>query len=293
MSQDQKQNAATAAERVEKLSERFITELSDELKSGRSERLVRFLSAMARFHDYSLGNALLIATQRPDATQVAGFHTWKELGRQVCRGEKGIAIRAPLVYARRDDNGAAEASNTDPLKVVRGFRVVYVFDVSQTDGEPLPGLANATGDPEDFTERLSSQIRERGIELLYSDSLGTANGASMGGKIAIRQGLSPAEEFSTLVHELAHELLHRNGEQRPSKTVRETEAEAVAFVVSRAIGLDATHAAADYIGLYQGNVETLQESLARVHSTASEILSELIPAQDLTTDQAPQPEHSL
>src|SRR5207244_9968641 len=101
-----------------------------------SEDWVRALEQAARFHRYSWRNSLLIALQRPEATRVAGYRTWQSLGRQVRRGEHGIAILAPMVYRKRDD-----AEETDALVVLRGFKVVSVFDVAQTEGEELPDVA--------------------------------------------------------------------------------------------------------------------------------------------------------
>ena len=251
-----------------KTTEDAFDELATALAAGQSEKLTAFLAAMARFHRYSFGNVLLLAMQRPDATRVAGFNAWKRLGRHVKRGEKGLAIIAPIVY-RKDDDDAEDG------RAVRGFKVAHVFDVAQTEGEPLPEFASVAGDPGGNMERLKALVASRGIELQYSDSLGSALGTSAGGVIKIATGLSPAKEFSVLVHELAHEALHHVPEERASKTVRETEAEAVAFIVCRAVGLDTGSAASDYIQLYSGDKDTLAESLGRIQGTASDILAAL------------------
>jgi len=117
--------------------------------------------------------------------------------------------------------------------------------VAQTDGKPLPEFAQARGEPGEHTDRLMQFAAEQGVEVEFSDALVSAHGLSAGGKIIMRKGLSPAEELSALAHELAHELLHRDeGEKPASRTARETEAEAVAFVVCQAIGLEAVNAAA-------------------------------------------------
>lgn len=131
-----------------------------------------------------------------------------------------------------------------------------------------------TGDPADRTARLKSFIADKGIALEYALSLGGAQGLSCGNKIQVLLGLEPATEFSVLAHELAHELLHR-GERRhhTSKKVRETEAEAVAFVVCQAVGLETGTAASDYIQLYSGDRDTLAESLALVRDVASDIIA--------------------
>jgi hypothetical protein len=155
--------------------------------------------------------------------------------------------------------------------------VVYVFDVSQTDGEPLPEFAKVTGDPGDYSERLKGLVRQLSIELEYSDQLGGALGVSRGGKIALKEGLDPSQEFTTLVHELAHEILHQGDERKGStKTSRELEAEAVAFVVAQAIGLDAGTASSDYIQLYRGDKAQLTQSLDAVRKAASLILEAIV-----------------
>jgi antirestriction protein ArdC len=256
------------ADEAKSRTDKAFDELAAALEAGQSETLTKFLAAMARFHRYSFGNVLLLSMQRPDATQVAGFNAWRKLGRHVKRGEKGLAIIAPIVY--RKDDEAEEG------RAVRGFKVAHVFDVSQTEGEPLPEFASVAGDPGTYTERLKAVVAARGIDLQYSESLGSALGTSSGGTIRIRPGLAPANEFSVLVHELAHEALHHSRPHRPtSRTVRETEAEAVAYIVCRAVGLDCGSAASDYIQLYSGDKDTLAESLARIQETANGILDHL------------------
>jgi antirestriction protein ArdC len=256
-------------EQAKQLSTEAIERLTAALAAGKSEALTEYLKAVALFHDYSFGNIMLIAAQRPDATHVAGFQTWKKLGRFVKKGEKGIVIIAPMVFRAKDEGeGESDRAKGPQLR----FRAVYVFDISQTDGEPLPEPESVNGDPGDYTERLRSFVASRGIAVEEAEFLAGADGVSKGGTIILRSGLSPAKTFSVLVHETAHELLHRTGE-RPSKTVRETEAEAVAFVVNEAIGLQNGHAAADYIQIYDGNQATLAASLDRIQKTAAEIIA--------------------
>ncbi len=239
---------------------------------------------MARFHDYSFGNVMLIARQKPHATNVAGVRTWNSLGRFVKRGEKGILILAPMVGYRRsrqneiatsDDSNAAE-SKPEPRLV--GFRAVFVFDVSQTEGKELPNLTEVKGDVGDRLDQLRKFVEGNGIKLFYSDRIAPAKGTSSGGTITLLEGMEPAEEFATLVHEIGHEMLHW-GERRTltTKRVRETEAEAVAFVVCRSIGLETGSASADYIQLYHGDAKLLQESLEAVQRTSAVILGAISP----------------
>ena len=263
-------------EQAKKLSEDALDRLMSALEQGESETLANYLRLMSRFRKYSWGNCLLIYSQRPDATHVAGFHAWLKLRRYVRKGEKGIVILAPMVGRKKSDDELAEDRETR----IFGFRAAHVFDVSQTEGEPLPEFATVQGDPAEYTERLKSFIAAKGISLEFSDDVAPANGTSAGGKITVRPDLSLAETFATLVHETGHELLHR-GERRTqtTHTVRETEAEAVAFVVSSAIGLDVNTAGVDYIKLHSGDKATLAESLALVQQTAAEILNAIQPAE--------------
>jgi hypothetical protein len=265
-------------DQAKELIEQQLETLGNALESGHSEQLQDFLSTMARFHRYSLGNVLLIMAQQPEATNVAGFHTWRSLGRFVKAGEKGIAILAPMLIKderRTESNSVTPEPSKDEEKTLR-FRVVYVFDVSQTDGEPLPEFAKVSGDPGDYADRLKSLTRQLSIELEYSDQLGGALGMSKGGSIVLKEGLDPAQEFTTLVHELAHEILH-HGEERKGTTrqSRELQAEAVAFVVAQSIGLDSGTASSDYIQLYKGDKDLLLQSLEEVRKAAGIILEGL------------------
>jgi hypothetical protein len=264
-------------ERGRALAEQALTDLSDALAAGKGDALTTYLDAMARFRTYSLSNQLRIAAQCPDATLVAGFRDWKKRGRYVRKGEKGILITAPVLRKSDSDDldpATAPVETEDPGTVV-GYRPVYVFDVSQTEGEPLPSLSlhEARGDPGVHTEKLKAFVSAQGITLEYTTALRSGVlGSSSGGRIRLREGLSPVEEFTTLAHEVAHELLHHTPAERAAKTVRETEAEAVAHVVSTAIGLTTTEATADYIRLYQGDTETLRASLETIRQTANTIL---------------------
>ena len=141
----------------------------------------------------------------------------------------------------------------------------------------------------EYRERLLDFTLAQGIQLEFKDSIAPALGMSYGGRIALLPGQEPAEEFSTLVHELAHEMLHK-AERRTAttKTVRETEAEAIAFVVSQAVGLDSGRASADYIHLYHGNAALLTESLEVIQRTSALILS-AIETKQIGTEQTDEP----
>jgi hypothetical protein len=289
------------AEEIKTKINEALSYLVKALESGQSEVLTQYLNTMARFHNYSFGNIMLIARQRPDASHVAGIRTWNSLGRFVKRGEKGILILAPMVgYRRRsDDEIATEIDSGNAAEerkselTLYGFRAVYVFDISQTEGKELPTLTDVQGDVSGYRERLIEFVAEQSIKLNYSERIAPAKGMSYGGKITLLTGMEPAEEFSTLVHELAHEMLHRS-ERRTvtTKQVRETEAEAVAFVVCKSVGLENGTAAQDYIQLWNGSAKLLQESLEVVQRTASVILGAISPRAEEVQESQPTSQES-
>jgi len=166
------------------------------------------------------------------------------------------------------------AGPDDEASSIYGFKIVYVFDVTQTEGDPLPELANAIGEPGDWLVRLEESIRKAGVTLEYDHIPGGAQGCSVKGKITVRPDLPPNEKFAVLAHEWAHELMHKDHERRKETTrqIRETEAEAVAYTVCLACGIDSTARSADYIQLYRGNEESLKESLVCVKKTAAQII---------------------
>ncbi len=258
-------------EEISGLIEQGVRELHEALASGRSDQLQKYLDVMARFPRYSFNNCLLIAIQNPECTMVQGFRAWKKLGRKVKKGEKGIGIIAPLVYRKKGD---APVSDEENPSTIRGFKVVHVFDVSQTEGDELPQLASISGDPGENVTALENVIRSEGIALEYDFPPSGAEGVSQKGKIIVRPDLAPAEKFSVLVHEMSHELLHACKKRRKetTKTIRETEAEAVAHVVCHAVGIESIGHSADYIHLYHGDVDVLTESLDAIQKTAATIL---------------------
>lgn len=237
-----------------------LGQLTDE--AARSAAMQRFLAVCTRFHKYSPNNQLLIFFSNPAATHVAGYTRWQELHRQVRKGEHGIPILAPI-FARKDPQD--EASPT----ILKCFKVAYVFDVSQTDGDPLPEPPDWRS-PERLAwlhNRLLDYARFLDIQVTEKD-LGSLQGYSAGGTIA----LNPSAGTSVLIHELAHELLHRSGEKldRPTK---ELEAEAVSYVVSAHFGLETS--SPNYLALWHADSSTLSERQARISACASLIISEI------------------
>lgn len=259
--------------------------LIEQLEAGHSEILTAFLRAMAVFKNYSFGNQLAIARQRPSATHVAGMFAWNQLGRRVKRGEKGIAILAPMVGKPREAKERnAEPTNND-RPVLLGFRKVYVWAEEQTEGAPLPELEAITGEAGVYLDRLREYVNAQGIALEYDESIAPALGVAFGNSIRLLPGQADAETFTTLVHELAH-LILKHGDRRTAttKTVRETEAEAVAFVVAQGIGLKSEQSSS-YIQLYHGNAALLAESLEAVQQTSAVILAAITVEESISQDE--------
>ncbi len=257
---------------------RSLDALNNALKNGRNDIIEQYLTTAASFHRYSFRNFAMIYSQFPEATFVAGYNAWKKRGRWVKPGESGIAIFAPMAARRTKD--AANESKIDTTQLdnesddVFGYKVVHVFDITQTDGEPVVELAPILGEPGYNLDVLMDVYRDLGIEITFTQLPESVHGYSLGGEVRINNDLDDRAAFRVLVHELAHELMHKDavfyrGEMKP---LVETEAEAVAFVVSTASGVDHLDRSADYIALYQGNAELLEQSLERIHQTAAKIL---------------------
>ncbi len=254
------------------------------------------LAAASRFHHYSLGNVLLIAMQRPDATRVAGFTTWKTLGRIVRKGEKGIGILAPCSYRPSSESdsdtpsdGAADkptGERTSGGRVLRGFRVAYVFDVSQTDGEPLadvrPDLLPGEA-PAGLWDALAAQVTANGYTLERGDCR-DANGYSdpTTRTVRVRADVDDAQAVKTLCHELAHVLLHCEDMTAYAQCqgAAEIEAESVAYVVTAAHGLDSAAYTTAYVAQWaNGDTSKVKAAAQRVIATATAILDAISPSE--------------
>lgn len=255
----------------------------------------RMLKVASKFHNSSFNNQLLIFLQRPDATHVAGFNRWKSLGRFVKKGEKGIAIFAPCKYRQKNESqeshsptsngdlGSSSASGSEQAThVIKGFRVVHVFDISQTEGEPLddlnavkPKLLDGAA-PEGIWDALVTQANAAGFEVIRNRK-GSENGYCdfLGKRIAVRPDVSEAQALKTLVHELGHALLHA---EDPPKTaaIAEVEVESVAYIVLDALGLDSSSYSFSYVTRWaSGNLDLVKETAERSVKCASQILSDL------------------
>jgi antirestriction protein ArdC len=241
-----------------------------------SEAFQAYLKVSAKFHSYSWRNRIMIAMQRPDASHVAGFNKWKELGRWVRKGEKGIAIFAPLTYSKKD-----EATGEKTGEFIRGFRIVHVFDVAQTDGAPIPAMPmpeQLTGNHDGgiFTALLDFAMRG-GLSVLpaFDAFEDERNGdySPAQKQIRIRSGLSILQRAKTMAHECAHWILHTSPEGGAlPREVKETEAEAAAFLALARFGFPSDAYSFAYIaGWAQGDVKILEASLERINKAADEI----------------------
>ena len=229
-----------------------------------SEEMLRYLDACSKFHQYSLFNMWLILMSKPNATTVAGFRKWQSLHRYVRRGEHGIPILAPIVTSRSE-----ESNVTEMMVIVVGFKVVYVFDISQTEGEPLPPPPDWKS-PEknkELHDRLIQYANKAGISVVEKELSGEVQGISKGGAIE----LSLVAGTITLVHELAHELLHHRDDRPVTKDIRELEAESVAFVVARHFRLDITRSP-NYLALHGADSKSITEHQERIRSVANKII---------------------
>ncbi|MCL2855248.1 MAG: ArdC-like ssDNA-binding domain-containing protein [Defluviitaleaceae bacterium] len=268
-----------------------ISEIYKQLEGGiqslyDSDRYKKYLDVMSRFHRYSPRNSLLIYMQNPDASHVAGYGAWrKDFNRQVKKGEKGMKILAPIPIRTKEvpDKDATESvkdvKSEEGLLTMR-FKVSYVFDVSQTDGPPLPSIASRLqGDVADHPEILNILKDISPVPVYLEAMSGGKNGyySPQRGLIAVREGLSEAQIVKTLIHEIVHARLH-NPDLHPDKTkldrsTKEVEAESVAYIVCQHLGLDASEYSFGYIaGWGQENLEEFKASLNVIQKEAGELI---------------------
>jgi antirestriction protein ArdC len=261
---------------------RTIEQLAQETDAARQSELFRdYLRTSAAFWDYSWHNQMLIWRQRPDASFVGGFHTWLKCGRYVRRGEKGIAILAPMFF--KDKRQTADGNDSESTRL--WFKVVYVFDISQTDGTPLPELpTKSVGERgEDMLKRLLRFAESRGISVRFVEKckLNGAAGTSKGTEIEVRTSETDVTtQAATLAHEIAHSLLHftRDGKRittRDRKEIdkqqRELEAEATAYVVCSYFGIQSP--SDFYLATYRVTPAMLLEAVETIAATVKTILS--------------------
>jgi len=240
----------------------YVKELAEATDAAKlTEVMQNYLEMCAKLHKYSPQNMLLIFTAKPDATMVAGYTKWPSMGRYVRKGEKGIPILAPLIVKQKD--------KVDE-KALIGFKVVYVFDQSQTEGEDIPEPAwKSLGQDKVLADKLVKFAEDNSITVQFKELPGDLQGYSAGGVIVISQNAGT----KTIIHEIAHELMHKQGMDRPTtKTLVELEAEGVAYVVGRHFGL-ADLESPNYVALHGATSEMIMEHMENIHAAATKIIS--------------------
>ncbi|MDI6813287.1 MAG: ArdC-like ssDNA-binding domain-containing protein [Desulfitobacteriaceae bacterium] len=267
-------------EKVKALYERLKAGVQQVITGGRLQELARF---MAKFHKYSFGNTLLILLQKPDASLVAGYKTWEKMGRHVKKGEKGIAIFAPRTYKKEIiDEETGEV--TVVITGLAGFKVVHVFDVSQTEGKPLPLLKEPelddTAAGRDLYGRLLAVANELSVTVRTEQIANGARGYYSPDKneIALSESLQGDMRTKVLLHELAHALAFRLGEQQRTKK-RDDEyikgeviAEGATFITAAHFGLDVENTSFDYVAGWAGDAEKVIVWGEAVQKVARELI---------------------
>ena len=283
-----------------------LREITGSIEQGiqalfQSDRYQEYLRVMSHFHNYSLNNTLLIAMQRPDATLVAGYKKWiDQFGRNVRKGEKGIKILAPAPYKVKKEMQKLDAATQKPLRDKDGkpvteqveftiptFKIVSVFDVSQTEGKELPsvGVNALTQDVEQYDIFFSALEKTSPVPVQFENIKGGTQGYYhlIEKRIALLKGASQLQTLKTLVHEIAHAKLHAvdssvpvgQQQSRPDRYTREVQAESIAYTVCQHYGLDTSDYSFGYIAGWSTSHELseLKGSLETIHATAAELIS--------------------
>lgn len=264
---------------------RKIDEILQRLKEGvesisSSANFREFLITMGKFHDYSIGNQILIMIQRRNATRVAGFTTWKELGRFVRAGEKGIAILAPCMPPKRKPSETEEEGEEQELQPrPMYFKVVYVFDVSQTDGKPLPEVEvpALTGEAnEELFGKVLAHDKAQGLKVSFEskpDQNPEIKGYYVGKSVWVRPEESRAQQLKTLIHETAH--YYTEGVFMIPRADAETIAESVAFTVGARFGFDSGARSFPYVAVWAQDRKVLDRNLLNIRKISARMIEAL------------------
>ena len=291
-----------------------LKEITDNIEQGihdlfQSDRYMEYLRTMSRFHRYSLNNTILIAMQRPDATLVAGFNKWRDqFGRNVMRGEKSIKIIAPTPFKKKIEQEKLDPDTRAPMLDKDGmviteevevkipmYKVVSVFDASQTEGKPLPQLAsNLTGDVQQYDVFMEALRRSSPVPLAFETMQASMDGyfSESGQRIAIRSGMSEVQTVSAAIHEIAHSKLHNYEKARlataqtdetaeapkpKDRRTEEVEAESVSFAVCTYYGIQTSENSFGYIATWSKDKELpeLRASLETINKTASGLIDDI------------------
>ena len=294
----------------QKSSKDRLREITDSIEQGikdlfESEKYKQYLRTMSRFHRYSFNNTLLIAMQRPDATHIAGFSSWRnQFGRHVRKGEKGIQIIAPTPYKKKIDAVKLDPDTKTPVLDQNGnaimeeieikipmFRVVSVFDVSQTEGKPLPEVvSDLTGNVQQYDTFMEALYRASPVPVSIEPITPSTDGyfSLTEQAITIRAGMSEVQTVCATVHEIAHAKLHNyamantqseQSEETPKKDKRtkEVEAESIAYAVCQYYGIETAENSFGYIAGWSKGKELaeLRASLETINQTASELITDI------------------
>ena len=297
-----------------------LKEITDRLEQGitelfESERYREYLRVMSKFHNYSFNNTLLIAMQKPDASLVAGLSAWKNnFGRNVMKGQKGIKIIAPSPYKVKQEMKKIDPHTQQPIIgkdgkpvteekeiTIPAYKVVSVFDVSQTEGKELPDIAvdELTGDVERYRDFFAALEKTSPVPIGFEQIPGSSHGYYHleDKRIAIQEGMSELQTLKTAIHEIAHAKLHDidlnapENEQQPrvDRRTREVEAESVAYTVCQHYGLDTSDYSFGYVAGWssgrelselKSSLETIRSAAAEIINSIDETLAELSKAQD-------------
>ncbi len=284
-----------------------VREITDKLEQGikelfESEKFKEYLTTMSKFYNYSFNNTLLIAMQKPDATLIAGYTSWqRNFDRHVMKGEKGIKILAPAPYKAQEEREKIDPATqkpvldadgkpvTETVEVMRpAFKVVSVFDVSQTDGKELPDIAvdELTGSVENYAAFFEALKQESPVPISFEDIPGGAKGyfSHVENRIAIQEGMSEIQTVKTAIHEIAHAKLHAikpdekvAPEERKDRHTKEVEAESVAYTVCQRYGIETSDYSFGYIAGWSSDKDTkeLKGSLETIRSTAAEMIESI------------------
>ena len=298
-----------------------MKELTDKLEQGikdvyTSNKYINYLNVMSKFHSYSFRNSILLMIQKPDATYVAGFNAWKtKFRRYVKKGEKGIQILAPCPYRVKVEMEKIDPKTQKPVINAEGkpvtelveitkpaFRPVYVFDVSQTSGEPLPQLVTElTGNVEKYNAFIESLKSVSPFPMQFEDIQSGAKGYCdpVNQKIAIKEGMSEIHTIKTTIHEITHADLHADNNNlalsdKKDRRTKEVEAESVAFVVCSHYGIDTSEYSFAYVAAWSSDKELneLKNSLDTIQKQAAELIDridtrfqELLKAQQIEKNE--------
>ena len=297
--------------------------ITDRLEKGikelmSSEKYMDYLNKMSKLHNYSFRNTVLILMQHPDATMVASLTTWnKEFKRSINKGEKGITILAPCKFKKYvdkfvyDDNGNIHKDN-DGVPITKremveslAFKPTYVFDASQTHGEPIPQIvvSELTGTVENYEKIVDAIKSVSPVDISFESYKSNAKGfySNAEKRIVIKEGMEELQTLKTLIHEVAHSILHDNeimkstGEKKDTQT-KEVEAESIAYTVSSYLGLDTSDYSFGYISSWAGEqkIDAVKESMETIRKTADELITaierQLHP--ELTAERTESQQHS-